>query len=71
MSTFGYPTDMQMDVRDMSYFADESFDTVIDKGMLRPNYLLFCSPALFFLFRGDIMCSVSGTLDSLMVRSVS
>ena len=23
---------MQMDVRDMSYFADDSFDTVIDKG---------------------------------------
>jgi hypothetical protein len=25
---------MQMDVRDMSYFEDDSFDTIIDKGML-------------------------------------
>ncbi|CAN8254080.1 unnamed protein product [Cochlearia groenlandica] len=25
---------MQMDVRDMSYFADDSFDTIIDKGTL-------------------------------------
>lgn len=25
--------DMQMDVRDMSFFPDDSFDGVIDKGM--------------------------------------
>jgi ubiquinone/menaquinone biosynthesis C-methylase UbiE len=25
---------MQMDVRDMSYFEDDSFDTIIDKGTL-------------------------------------
>ncbi len=27
---------MQMDVRDMSFFPDESFDSVIDKGMVFP-----------------------------------
>lgn len=26
---------MQMDVRDMSLFPDESFDSVIDKGKIR------------------------------------
>ncbi|KAG2260823.1 hypothetical protein Bca52824_080117 [Brassica carinata] len=31
---------MQMDVRDMSYFEDESFDTVIDKG---ESFKLLCS----------------------------
>ena len=33
---------MQMDVRDMSYFADDSFDTVIDKGESFVPLLCFC-----------------------------
>lgn len=33
---------MQMDVRNMSFFPDESVDSVIDKGKdLSPDYLLF------------------------------
>ena len=28
--------DMEMDVRDMSFFPDESFDAVIDKGIIPP-----------------------------------
>lgn len=33
---------MQMDVRDMSFFPDESFESVIDKGMyLSIDYMLY------------------------------
>ena len=33
---------MQMDVRDMSFFPDESFDSVIDKGRdLSLHYMLY------------------------------
>ena len=37
---------MQMDVRDMSYFSDDSFDTVIDKG----GPLFLCSVFVLFCF---------------------
>lgn len=40
---------MQMDVRDMSYFADDSFDTVIDKGMFCGPITLFFVPLFCFL----------------------
>uniref|UniRef100_M4CGV0 Methyltransferase type 11 domain-containing protein n=1 Tax=Brassica campestris TaxID=3711 RepID=M4CGV0_BRACM len=35
---------MQMDVRDMSYFADDSFDTVIDKGTLDSLMITYGDP---------------------------
>lgn len=34
--------DMKMDVRDMSYFPDDSFDSVIDKGMLALHSMISC-----------------------------
>lgn len=45
-------TDMQMDVRDMSVFPDESFDAVIDKG----NYIsLFHVPFVNYLLVADYL----------------
>lgn len=40
---------MQMDVRDMSFFPDESFDSVIDKGMALSFHLHIIYQALKIL----------------------
>jgi hypothetical protein len=46
---------MQMDVRDMSLFPDESFDSVIDKGLdlslhkLRSQYLQYVELTVCFM----------------------
>ncbi|GFP84267.1 hypothetical protein PHJA_000570400 [Phtheirospermum japonicum] len=55
MSLQSYP-DMQMDVRDMSFFPDDSFDSVIDKGAqnqareLSPSSILVTELARAFFF---------------------
>ncbi|KAL7234480.1 hypothetical protein ACSBR1_017980 [Camellia fascicularis] len=72
---------MQMDARDMSFFPDESFDGVIDKGMQESLYYMFCQILQFFLNYIGLMIlfalcmhgpleSIVGTLDSLMVICV-
>ncbi|XP_070043264.1 uncharacterized protein [Nicotiana tomentosiformis] len=49
---------MQMDVRDMSFFPDESFDAVIDKG----NYILFQCGANAPICAGQMLGEVSRLL---------
>lgn len=56
--------DLQMDVRDMSFFPDESFDAVIDKGnaIALPHVLflvIFPSLTVFFFPRILIFCGIS------------
>ena len=51
---------MQMDVRDMSFFPDESFDSIIDKGRdLSFHYMLYqylrSVKVIFFGFVDDIL----------------
>ncbi|KAG2671687.1 hypothetical protein I3760_13G008400 [Carya illinoinensis] len=71
---------MQMDVRDMSFFPDESFDGVIDKGMDLSHHYVLCYYSICqtkFVFVLLIFCCHHGictllildlgTLDSLMV----
>lgn len=51
------PTDLQMDVKDMSFFPDESFDAVVDKGMLESLHYSLCQILQILVCKGlTILC---------------
>lgn len=70
---------MQMDVKDMSIFPDDSFESVIDKGKwISSSHMHFkvCSFVHLLSFDHnnilpdilrDLLICIIGTLDSLMV----
>lgn len=76
--------DMQMDVKDMSFFHDDSFESVIDKGkwMSFSKYAIQVSEFVVFLhvlrfnlnnfpnILHDLLTGIIGTLDSLMVSQI-